>query len=301
MTAATMIMLALKASLELIVFCVGLNARAGDAMYLLRRPALLVKSILAMNVVMPVVALWFTAVFSLPYPIELALVALAMSPVPPFLPGKAMKSGGDGAYVVSLFTAASVIAIGAVPFTVWAVGKYTGMPLGIAPSAIAKIVGAGILAPLAAGIAVGMLAPRVAARIARPANVLGLLLLIASVVPLVFSAWPAFTTLAGNGTLLTIAAMTIIGLITGHALGGPNRDDRPVLALATATRHPAVALVVVTAVDPSAKLAPPAILLALIVGAIVSAPYARHESKVNDRAHRKAEGHPPHKERRHAA
>jgi BASS family bile acid:Na+ symporter len=50
-----------------------------------------------------------------------------------------------------------------------------------------------------------------------------------------------------TSTALIIAAVAAIGLAIGHWLGGPNPDDRTVLALSTASRHPAIALAAATA------------------------------------------------------
>ena len=50
-----------------------------------------------------------------------------------------------------------------------------------------------------------------------------------------------------EGTLSAIVAIVIIaicGLAVGHFLGGPDEDDRTVLAFATVSRHPGVAMAV---------------------------------------------------------
>ena len=61
---------------------------------------------------------------------------------------------------------------------------------------------------------------------------------------------------------------SLAGLAVGHVLGGPDRDERTVLGLSTAARHPAKALAIAQrAADPQALLA--AVLLAVI--AFVSA------------------------------
>jgi BASS family bile acid:Na+ symporter len=72
-----------------------------------------------------------------------------------------------------------------------------------------------------------------------------------------------------------------LGLAVGHLFGGPNPEDRTVLALSTATRHPGVALAIAGANAPGGnKTVLAAVLLYLIVNAIVSIPY------VNWRKHR---------------
>jgi BASS family bile acid:Na+ symporter len=72
-----------------------------------------------------------------------------------------------------------------------------------------------------------------------------------------------------------IAVFVLAGLAIGHLLGGPDPDQRTVLALSTATRHPGVALAIVGANFPGEKAALAAILLCLIWGTILSIPYVR--------------------------
>ena len=59
---------------------------------------------------------------------------------------------------------------------------------------------------------------------------------------------PAIRELLGNGTLLAMLIMCFAGLAIGYYVGGPEEDNRVVLALATAMRHPAVAITIGQAV-----------------------------------------------------
>src|SRR5689334_20587568 len=95
---ATLIPLALKASIVLTVFGLGLSARWGDAPSLLRRPGQLLRSLLAMTVIMPLFAVALAGAFALHPAVKIALVALAVSPVPPFLPKKELRAGGGTSY-----------------------------------------------------------------------------------------------------------------------------------------------------------------------------------------------------------
>ena len=56
MTAADVVGLGLRTSIFLIVFSLGLRATRADVLYLLSRPERLGRSLLAMNVVMPMLA-----------------------------------------------------------------------------------------------------------------------------------------------------------------------------------------------------------------------------------------------------
>jgi BASS family bile acid:Na+ symporter len=70
-----------------------------------------------------------------------------------------------------------------------------------------------------------------------------------------------------------MAVFVATALAVGHALGGPTEDDRTVLALSTASRHPGIALAVTTAAvaDPRPALA--AILIFTVVAVILTTVY----------------------------
>lgn len=69
-------------SIVLIVFGFGLQATTGDLLYVLRRPGVLVRSLVAMFVVMPALAILLTTGFHFQRPIMIALIALAISRCP---------------------------------------------------------------------------------------------------------------------------------------------------------------------------------------------------------------------------
>jgi bile acid:Na+ symporter, BASS family len=113
-----LIPLVINASIFLVVFALGLKAEMRDAFQLLRQPGLLIRSILAMNVIMALFAVTFAAIFDLPAVIEITLIALALSPVPPILPNKQEKAGGSHSYAIGLLLAASFAAIVIAPLAV---------------------------------------------------------------------------------------------------------------------------------------------------------------------------------------
>jgi BASS family bile acid:Na+ symporter len=266
-------MLALKVSLALMVLGIGLQSTTRDATYVVRHPALLARSLLAMSVIMPLFAVVLARSFALTPVVSLALVALTLSPVPPFLPKRVVRATGDSSYIVGLLVSASIAAIIVIPLSVSLLGVLFDAALQVPPAVITKLVGASVLLPLGIGIGLRAAAPTLASRAAKPVSLVSMVLLTAALIPLLIAAWPAMRGLIGDGTLVAIVAMTLAGLLCGHLLGGPERDDRTVLALATAMRHPGVAIAILAATFPDEKHAPAAVLLALVVGAIASAPY----------------------------
>jgi BASS family bile acid:Na+ symporter len=270
---ATLIPLALKSSVFLNVFALGLNARPQDALYLFRNPGRLARSLVSMFIIMPLFAAGLAAAFDLHPAVKIALVALSVAPIPPLLPKRLMKAGGQSSYVIGLLVAAAALSIALTPLAVNLLGKTLGAPARMSPTITMRLVLITVIVPLVAGMFIRRLAPGFAERGPSPIALAATILLIASAIPILFIAWPAIESLIGNGTLAAILAFVLAGLIAGHLLGGPAPEDRAVQALATASRHPGIAMAIASANFPGQKLTPAVILLYLIVSAIVSLPY----------------------------
>lgn len=273
MNMVTIILLALKASIILSVFAIGLKATFADATFLFRRPGYLIRALLSMNVLMPLVALAISEAFALHPAVKIALVAISVSPIPPILPNKALKAGGKEDYTIGLLVALSALSIFVIPIMMEIFEAITGVSLAMQPRLIAVVVLTTILLPLLVGIAVGKIACTIADRAAKPVSVIASVLLILSALPVLIGSARTVFALVGDGTILSLAGFALIGLIIGHLLGGPEPDNRSVLALATASRHPAVALAIAHANFPEQPLAGAAVLWYLILSGIVSAFY----------------------------
>jgi BASS family bile acid:Na+ symporter len=279
MTAAQAISLAIQGSMALMVFCVGLHARIDDVLYLLRRPGTLVRSLVAMNVLMPAVAIAIALLFpELDRPLKIALIALAVSPVPPILPGTQLKAGGRQSYVVGLLAIAALVSIVFVPIAAGVIGRIFGEEVITQPGEIAKVVLTSVLLPLVLGIVVGRLAPAFSARFARPLSIVASIVLVVAFTPILVRIWPAIVGAFGNFSLIAIIVFVLLGLVVGHLLGGPDTEDRKVLALATASRHPAVAMAVA---HDTGDLLPVlgVVLICLVAGSLLGAAYVKAVSR----------------------
>src|SRR5215471_15209195 len=109
MSLALLVKLLLQGSIFLNVFCLGLKAAAGDATCMWRKPGLLARSWLSMNVVMPLIAAVLAVVFDLHRPVKVALLALALSPIPPLLPNRLFKAGATASYAIALLVTSAVL------------------------------------------------------------------------------------------------------------------------------------------------------------------------------------------------
>ena len=273
MNMTAIILLVLKASIILSVFAIGLKATFADATSLFRHPGHLFRALLSMNVLMPLTALAIGAPFNLHPAVKIALVVISVSPIPPVLPNKALKAGGKDDYTIGLLVATPVVSIILIPITIAIFEKITDVSLALPARSVAVLVFTTILAPLLIGIAVQKIAHTIADRAAKPIAVLASVLLILSALPVLIGLARTVFSLIGDGTILTLVSFALVGFIVGHLLGGPEPDNRPVLALATASRHPAVALAIAHANFPEQKLAVPAVFLYVILSGILSALY----------------------------
>jgi BASS family bile acid:Na+ symporter len=291
MNLATLVMLALTAAVALSVFALGLRTAPRDLIFLLRHPAMLLRSLVAMLIVMPIIAALVAFFVRLHAPVEIVLVALALAPVPPVLPRKLSKAGGHDAYTVSLLVIAAVLAIFSIPIMLELIQGMFNVPLSMSAWAVAQVMAKTVLAPLAAGVAVALFAPKFAARFSAPIAAFAAAALPVAAIAVIVSAWPAILNQIGDGTLAAIAAFVVVGLGVGHVLGGPNPSDRTVLALSTASRHPGAAAAIASANFPQEHAAIAVLLLYLIIGAVVSALYLRwrkaseHSAVPHARAH----------------
>ena len=268
--------LVLQLSVLCTVFGFGLNTTTRDLSYLIHRPGLLARSLLSMYVVMPAVAVLLALVFDFPVTVERSLMMLAISPVPPLLPKREMKAGGNENYALGLMAILALTAIVVMPLELLMLQRVVGRDLEMASGAVVRVVLVSILLPLAAGMAVRSVMPKVADWLEKPLGLVTNVLLPLSILVLLAIAGPAIWELMGNGTLIAIIVFVIVGFGVGHVLGAPDPDQSVVLAMSTACRHPAVALSLAAANFPGERFGA-TILLCLLVGVIAGMPYvARH-------------------------
>lgn len=272
MEPADALKLILQASIMLTVFGFGLGATVGDVLYVVRRPRMLLVSLVSMFIVMPFVALALVLVLDPPEVARVALVALALSPVPPILLNRQRKAGGRNSYGLGLTATVSVLSIALVPALVAFLGRLLDAPFQISAGAVAAQVVVAVVLPLAVGMVVRAFLPRAADRLMGPAALVANVVLLAAVVVVLIAALPRMGQVLTAGTVAAIVLFTVLGLAFGHALAGPDPGDSAVLALASAVRHPGIALAVAGANFPSLDVGA-TIILYLLVGAVVSAPY----------------------------
>ena len=254
------------------IVALGLQTRIEDLLYLWRRPGLLLRSLLAMYVVVPIAAVLMVKIVPLPAPTTIALLVLAISAGAPLVPRKLLEAGGDPPYVFSLAVCSSVLAIATVPLSVEILGRLSGRDVGIDPWSVAGVIGRTFLGPFFLGVVIRLLFQATADRIASPfANLASALFTVCAVLVIAF----AFKLIlrAGLASFVALGGLTLLALLIGHALGGPRPQDRLALGILCASRHVGLAMVLAATVKNRATVA--AIGAYILAGLLVSIPYVR--------------------------
>lgn len=273
MSVLTVVKLATVWSVVLLLFGLALRARTADLTYLLRNWRLGLQAFVAMFLIVPGAALLIARAFDLNWAVEIALVCMALSPLPPILPGKQLKAGGEGSYVTGLLFGASIVSIIVAPIWITVASRLFGMNVSLSPQGLIKPILISVLIPVVAGLIAAPLLGGKAERVRSIAMKVGTLLLVVVVIAFVIILGPTFWKLVGDGTILAFAGLAVLGLAAGYWLGGPNEGDRAALALAASTRHPGVAIAVASHALADIPLVPAAVVLFLIVSMAISIPF----------------------------
>src|SRR5215510_11607157 len=122
-----------QVSILAMVFGFGLRTTVQDLFDLVRRPAILAWSLLAMFVVMPLIAVLLARAIEFRHAVEVALIALAISPFP------------------ALMATIALLSILIVPLVVGVLARYSGHPLAMSPWAVDAVIAITVLLPLVAG------------------------------------------------------------------------------------------------------------------------------------------------------
>jgi len=293
MTLAVLVPLGLKISISLLVFSVGLGTAPGELMYLIRHPGRMTRALLAMNLVMPVIAVLAAKLVPMERSVAITLVALSLSPVPPMLPRKMLKAGGGHAYVASLLFTSAALSVIWIPLACAVIDKMFPADLSVPPLAVAPVVAISVVGPMIAGVAIRLLSEPLADWLIKPASIMATALLALTGLVVVMKMAPLIAGQIGDGLVIILGAFVILGLLVGHLVGGPDPADRTVLALATATRHPGIAIAIAHINFPTEQAVPAAVVIYLVVSAVLSLPYLawrKNRSGTGDPAIRRQHG-----------
>src|SRR5215472_6498715 len=249
----------------------GLSLTVGQILAPLRNYKLIVFALLANFVLMPLAAFSISRLLQLDQPLGIALILLGTASGAPFLPLLARISKGSLAFSVGLMVLLMVVTVGYMPVVLPLMLK----GVSVDPMKIGRSLVFLMMLPLAIGLLVKArlsgLASKVQPSLGR-VSILSLALLIAL---LLITNVKNVLSLYGTRGVLASILFIAAGSGTGWVLGGPQSDTRGVMALGTAQRNIAAALVVggQNFRDPRVIVM---VVVVAIVGLLMLMPFAKY-------------------------
>jgi BASS family bile acid:Na+ symporter len=222
------------------MLAVGVSLTVAQIVAPLRNGKLVSLALLANFVLMPLGALAIARLLRLDEPLGIALLLLGAAAGAPFLPKLAAIAKSNLAFAVGLMVLLMVLTVGYMPLV---------LPLllegvSVDPTKIARSLVLLMLFPLGAGLLLKARFSIIADRIRNPLNRISSLSLTLLIVLLLATNVRNVIALFGTRGILASILFLFVGAGTGWILGGPGFGTKGVLALGTAQRNIAAALVV---------------------------------------------------------
>lgn len=244
MSTQEIFLLALQLSLIAIVLSVGMQSRWSDLTYMFGRPAILLKAIVAVNVIVPAVAVALCLLLSIPPSTRAGLILMAASPLAASAPLKMLRTEAERSYVVGTYAAVILSAVVTIPATAEVLKLISPHTFKVPMDLVAKFIFINVLLPLLVGVAINAARQRLAERLAPAVKFVGLVGTVLIVLLIFVRFAREFMPLTGDGTVFVIIATMAAGVAAGYALGGPDPANRKTLAEAASTRHPSLAVAI---------------------------------------------------------
>lgn len=263
------LLVAVKASIIALVLAIGMGATFADVTYLWRRPGLLLRSLLAMYVLVPLAAYLLVASLPLDDGAKAALLVVAVSAGAPLLSRK-LDGFGGGAYAFSLVLTTSLLAIVIVPAWVALLAWHFGVSEELSWTDVAASIAKAFLLPLAVGMSLSAAFPAFSRRFADWISATAGIALAVAAIALLVLHWRILLAVQWPG-MVALLILMLLAVAIGHLLGGPQPGERTALAIACATRHIGIAVIVATTFNGVRTMV---IVAAYVVAsAVVSIPY----------------------------
>lgn len=254
----------------------GLSLTVGQILAPLRNFKLIGFALFANFVLMPLAALAIARALRLDEPLGIALLLLGTASGAPFLPLLARISKGNLAFSVGLMVSLMVVTVGYMPLA---------LPLmlegvSVDPMKIGRSLVFLMMLPLAIGLVVKAHLSRLAAKAQSSLGRLSTLSLALLIALLLITNMQNVLNLYGTRGVLASILFIAAGAGIGWFLGGPQSNTRGVMALGTAQRNIAAALVVggQNFKDPQVIVM---VVVVAIVGLLLLMPFARYLSKLS--------------------
>lgn len=225
----------------------GLKVKFEAVLTSIRQPRLTVLAIVANFVLVPAVTALLLRLFDAVPPVSIGFLILAVCPGAPVGPPFAAIAKGDVPCAIGQMVILAVLSaiVSPVLLSFLLAQLPTSGEMHIDYFAIVRTLLVSQILPLTIGLGIRQWRPLIAERIARPIGLVANLLLLAVIILLLARENETLALIRLRGWLGMLLLLSV-SLAIGWLLGGPARATRKSLALTTAVRNAAVALVIVS-------------------------------------------------------
>ena len=263
--------IAAAATVFTVMLTLGCGIVVGEFRWLWRHPGLVARGLFAVLIAVPALAIVVTRAFDLPRAADIGIVLMAISPGAPVALRRSLDAGGHRSFAPGLQILVALLAVVSMPLSIVALNEVYAGQASIAPGDLAKQVFIAQLVPLGLGMSMRRWLPVRTAwlepKLARLASILIVVLAILAIIDV----WQVVVG-AGLRIVLAIVAVTILALIAGHLMGGPDEATRTAVAISSAARNPGLALLVATLNHAPTEITA-TVLAYLVVSAFTIVPY----------------------------
>ena len=261
-----------------LMLSIGINQSFSQLLTVLRDPAQLLRSLLAVIIIVPAVAALLMLLFGLPPEVAAGITLLAAAPGAPMTTKRSETATADVDYITSLQLVLALLAILVTPLILAIFYAMFTLPIERAtPLDVAQQISRVTLLPVVIGLLLASLAPKVAAALMKPVRILSTVLFLLMVLALIglIAAVPEMRNkLAIGWTPFAVIVIFAAGaLAIGHLVGGPRTDQRAGLAIACVARNVGLALFIAGLSDYEDEIFR-TILAFMLVGSALAIPYS---------------------------
>lgn len=232
-------------SVALIVFAEALRIAPKEVLaHFNERPVVMLRALVAALILVPAAALGLILLLDPSPALAVGLAILVACPPAPLMIKSATKTGGgDAAFMASLHLSLAALAVVTVPAVLNVLAIPLGFSASVDPASLLWILAKTILLPIGAGLAVRALFPAWADTFGSLLGKVGTVGLVVVVIAILAALYPALLNMDA-WSYGVIAAVSVAGLAIGHLLGPQDRDQKTVLAVECAVRHPGLAIAI---------------------------------------------------------
>jgi bile acid:Na+ symporter, BASS family len=258
--------ISLIVALIVVKFGLGLDITPGDLRFFRERRGLMVRSFLAVIVLVPITSLAVILLIRPSQPVSVAIALLAASPASPLALAQVGKSRGHVPYAANVQLYSAILSVVTTPLILMLLSAALGFEANLNPLKVAWQVSTAQLIP----IGLGVLARAVFPRLEKPGRVaakVATFVFLALMLLVIFMIRQGFAQM-GLGSYLAVAASVAAAIIIGHLLAPRETGMKVALAWETALRNPGLAMLIATANFPTAKPLPilgPCVIVTVVI------------------------------------